>query len=99
MLNKAELQEQLDEKNKQIDNMSEQTNNPYVNAIDGGKNEVPKVEYKTLFDKFSGTLDVMVTEHLNDGWQPAGPQYYTTDQGWFVQPLIRVPRAMMPQVR
>lgn len=94
----AELQEQLDEKYKTIDNMSEQQNNPYVKAIDG-KNDVPQIEYKTLFNEFTGGLDVEVSEHLNEGWQPAGPQFYAGNKNWFVQPLIRVPRAMMPQVR
>ena len=54
-----------------------------------------RIEYKTLFNKQVGQLDDEVNEHLNEGWQPAGPQYYTTDQGWFVQPLIRVPQQMM----
>ena len=56
---------------------------------------IPRVEYKTLFNKHVGQLDDEINEYLNDGWQPAGPQYYIDKNDCFYQPLIRVPQQMM----
>ena len=69
--------------------MSEQNNHPYARMSEN------KIEYKTLFNEFVGQLDNEVSEALNDGWQPAGPQYKSDVT--FYQPMIKIPRPMMPQ--
>ena len=92
---KQQLKDEINDLKQQINNMSEQ-NNPYVKAIDA-KNDIPQVEYKTVFSEFIGQLDDEVTAALNDGWQPAGPQYKADVK--FYQPMVRVPRQMMPQPR
>lgn len=86
----AELKRQIDEtENKNNNNMSEQTQSPYA----GRKLNADQVQYKTLFNEFIGQLDSEVSEALNDGWQPAGPQYKADVT--FYQPMIKVPRQMM----
>jgi len=67
----------------------EQTNNPYVDKITEAQ-----VEYKTFANDSLAALDFDVTRALNDGYQPAGPQYQASN-GYYVQPMVRVPR--MPQ--
>ena len=75
--------------------MSEQSNNPYVDAIKGKNNMNFKVEYKTLFNSSVGQLDDEVMEYLNSGWMPHGPQYYSVKDEWYVQPVLRIPSSMM----
>ena len=77
---------------------NQEQNNPYVNAIEA-KNEQPRLEYKTFYGETIGEIDNRVSDALNDGWQPAGPQYQCTaakNNGWYLQPMIRVPMQMMP---
>ena len=74
----------------------EQTNNSDVLRAA----EQPRVEYKTFYGTALGELDNLVSDALNDGWQPAGPQYQSTagaTNGWYLQPMILVPRLMMPR--
>lgn len=52
-----------------------------------------KIEYKTLFSQHVGQLDDEVTEYLNDGWMPHGPQYSVGSN--FYQAVIKVPQQMM----
>lgn len=72
--------------------MSNQDNN---NQVPSWATKQPKVEYKTVFNEQIGQLDDEISTLLNDGWQPAGPQYYVEKKGWFVQPMVHVPRPMM----
>jgi len=60
------------------------------------KSTAINIEYKTLFDTHLGQLDDAVMEHLNSGWMPHGPQYYSVKDEWYVQPLLRLPKSMMP---
>ncbi len=74
----------------------EQQQSPYAGRQ---LNADAKVEYKTVFNEQIGQLDDEVSALLNDGWQPAAPQYYAEKKGWFVQSMVKVPRQMMPQPR
>jgi len=77
--------------------MSNQDNNN--NQVPSWATKQPEVEYRTVFNEQIGQLDDEVSALLNDGWQPAGPQYYAEKKGWFVQSMVKVPRQMMPQPR
>ena len=72
---------------------NQEQQNPYVGRQ---LNADAKVEYKTVFNEQIGQLDDEVSTLLNEGWQPAAPQYYVEKKGWFVQSMVKVPRQMMP---
>ena len=93
-IQKQKLQNEINELEKQLNdnNMSEQANNPYVEKI-----SETKLEYKSFNNNTIAGLDFDVTEALNEGWQPAGPQYQAQSE-FYIQPMIRVPRAMMPKI-
>lgn len=75
---------------------NQEQNNPYVRNIEA-KNEQPQLEYKTFSNDSLAALDLEVTQALNEGWQPAGPQYQSTGGRFYLQPMILVPRQMMPR--
>jgi hypothetical protein len=67
--------------------MSEQTNNPYV----GRQLTADKMVHKTLTAGTLNELDTLLTDVLNEGWQPSGPLMQLQD-GTFAVPTIKVPR-------
>jgi hypothetical protein len=81
--------------------MSEQTQSPYAGRATGKVSD-EKIEYKSLSATSLTELDVLVSEALNDGYQPGGPQHGVVNnlgQTLFVQPVIKVPRSMMQPIR
>ena len=89
-IQKQKLQNDIAELEKQINNnMSEQQQD---NQVPSWASKQPKLEFKTLFNERIGQLDDEVTEYMNNGWQPAGPQYKADVT--FYQPMILVPRPM-----
>ena len=79
---------------------NQEQNNPYVRNIEAKNEPQPRLEYKTFYGTALGELDNLVSDALNNGWQPAGPQYQSTagaTNGWYLQPMILVPRQMMPR--
>ena len=69
--------------------MSEQPNNPYV----GRQLTADKMVHKTLTALTLNELDTLLTDVLNDGWQPSGP-LMQLQNGHFAIPTIKVPRPM-----
>lgn len=89
---KQQLKDEINDLKQQINNNMSEQNNPYVEKI-----SETKVEYKSFNNNTVAGLDFDVTEALNEGWQPAGPQYQA-QSGFYIQPMVRVPRAMMPKI-
>jgi hypothetical protein len=83
----AELKTEINELKQQNNNMSEQQNNPYV----GRQLTADKMVHKTLTAVTLDELDTLLTDVLNDGWQPSGPMMQLQD-GTFAVPTIKVPR-------
>jgi hypothetical protein len=71
--------------------MSEQTNNPYA----GRKGSAETLVYKTLTAVTLDEFDTLLTDVLNDGWQPSGPMMQLQD-GTFAIPTIKLPRQQQP---
>jgi len=68
--------------------MSEQTTSPYVDKINDNR-----LVHKTLTALTLDELDTLLTDVLNEGWQPSGPMLQLQD-GTFAVPTIKVPRPM-----
>ena len=77
-----------------MSNQEQQPNNPYA----GRQLTTDKIVHKTLVGTTLEELDVLMSEALNDGCQPAGPIFQLQD-GTFAIPTVKVPRSMMPQPR
>ena len=67
----------------------EQKQNPYV----GRQLTTDKIVHKTLTAATLDELDTLMSNVLNEGWQPTGPLVQLQD-GTFAVPTVKLPRPM-----
>ena len=67
----------------------EQKQNPYA----GRQLTTDKIVHKTLTAATLGEIDTLMSDALNEGWQPTGPLMQLQD-GTFAVTTVKVPRPM-----